>query len=288
MYERQQTWRKAVQAKTSIQREERQREANEATFSPHMYAPRTGAADHTVNDNLRRSSQTHRDRQEKARKEKKEIQQRLQSGSKPNEGSLNHSFVTASTGESAFPTSNYEDFARLMENERATGLSSTSSRGEPTNRELSEIARRTAGLSMNNHLYGSENGDVNIPVSSQQEIFDVDEEPIVEILERERREWHAERVKLIHCIHMQQLELAHRAAAANTQAVEIAKDFAQTVESFEERLVSVEDNVHKEILAIKAIAESLQSTVGMLVNQSSIANGNSNNNNIEANRHSTL
>jgi hypothetical protein len=37
------------------------------------------------------------------------------------------------------------------------------------------------------------------------------------------REWHHERVKLVHCIHMQQLELAQRSVVAHDRAVDIAK-----------------------------------------------------------------
>jgi hypothetical protein len=43
------------------------------------------------------------------------------------------------------------------------------------------------------------------------------------MFERERREWHNERVKLVHCIHIQQLELMQRATAAHERAGDIAK-----------------------------------------------------------------
>ena len=43
------------------------------------------------------------------------------------------------------------------------------------------------------------------------------------MLERERKESHAERVKLIHCIHLQQIELTQRAVASHEKAAEIAK-----------------------------------------------------------------
>ncbi len=69
------------------------------------------------------------------------------------------------------------------------------------------------------------------------------DEPIVELLERERREWHTERIKLLHCIHLQQLELNQRSISAHERAADIAKEFASAIEKFEERLVSVESNV---------------------------------------------
>lgn len=85
----------------------------------------------------------------------------------------------------------------------------------------------------------------------------LDELSVVELLERERRQWHAERIKLIHCIHLQQLELAASASAAQNRASEIAKEFVRAIEGFEERLVNMESNVQKELTAIKAIASDL-------------------------------
>lgn len=81
---------------------------------------------------------------------------------------------------------------------------------------------------------------------------------MVELLEKERREWYAERMKLIQCIHLQQLELTQRSSAAHEVAVDIAKEFARVIEGFEERLANIEDNVGKEISSIKGIAESLK------------------------------
>jgi alpha-N-acetylglucosamine transferase len=37
------------------------------------------------------------------------------------------------------------------------------------------------------------------------------------------REWQSDRVKLIHCIHLQQLELTQRAVASHEKATDIAK-----------------------------------------------------------------
>jgi 4-hydroxy-L-threonine phosphate dehydrogenase PdxA len=95
---------------------------------------------------------------------------------------------------------------------------------------------------------------------------DSDEEAIVETLERERKEWHTERVQLIPCIHMQQLELSQRAIAAQDRAADIAKDFAQVIASFEERLVSIEENVQKELMAVKTITSNLTHAVAALTN----------------------
>ena len=56
-----------------------------------------------------------------------------------------------------------------------------------------------------------------------------DELHVVEMLERERRQWHSERVKLVHCIHLQQLELASRSVAAQERANDIAREFARAI-----------------------------------------------------------
>ncbi|RYG66165.1 hypothetical protein EON64_10375 [archaeon] len=87
------------------------------------------------------------------------------------------------------------------------------------------------------------------------------DEPIVELLERERRQWQSEREKLIQCIHLQQLELSQRSVAAQERAVEIAKDFAQVIEAFEERLITIETNVQREISSLKSITEALLSAL---------------------------
>ena len=42
------------------------------------------------------------------------------------------------------------------------------------------------------------------------------------------------------------------------------KEFARAIESFEERLLSVETSVQREIMAIKSISESLRASVAAL------------------------
>ena len=113
---------------------------------------------------------------------------------------------------------------------------------------------------------------------------------LMELLERERKEWHVERVKLVQCIHLQQLELASRASAAQetagacvcppvyvcvylsvyaslsltlfhhtyittttSAAVTIAKEFAATIERYEERLLEVESRTQTDMAEIKAL-----------------------------------
>ena len=52
---------------------------------------------------------------------------------------------------------------------------------------------------------------------------DEDNIPVVELLEKERKDWQLERLKLIHCIHLQQIELSQRSVAAYDRATDIAK-----------------------------------------------------------------
>lgn len=86
----------------------------------------------------------------------------------------------------------------------------------------------------------------------------------VEVLERERREWRLERIRLMQCIHHQQIELGQRAAAAHERATEIAKEFSKAIEIYEERLVLVENNVQQEIKGIKNITDTLKSSIAAI------------------------
>jgi hypothetical protein len=52
---------------------------------------------------------------------------------------------------------------------------------------------------------------------------DSSDEPVIELLERERKQWQSERERLIQCIHLQQLEMTQRSMAAQERALEIAK-----------------------------------------------------------------
>jgi hypothetical protein len=94
---------------------------------------------------------------------------------------------------------------------------------------------------------------------------------IVQVLERERREWHSERAKLTHCIHLQQVELASRSSAAQETAALIAKEFARVIESFEERLEKVEGRTEQELVSIKELLlkESIGTRSGSSSNSSS-------------------
>ena len=94
----------------------------------------------------------------------------------------------------------------------------------------------------------------------------------IEVLERERREWKLERLRLMHCIHHQQIELAQRASAAHERATEIAKEFSRAIETYEERLLLVENNVQQEIKGMKSITDTLKSTVNQMESGQSFTN----------------
>lgn len=108
---------------------------------------------------------------------------------------------------------------------------------------------------------GSVNEDFEesfMPTGFSDHQQNMEEFTLVRQLEQERKEWSEERCKLMHCLHLQQLELTQRASAAQQRAGEIAKEFARAIEEFETRLLSVETNVQKEILVIKNITENLR------------------------------
>jgi len=125
---------------------------------------------------------------------------------------------------------------------------------------LSTSKERERSMSPNIHLSPSSTMRSTFATSNRH-FYDTfaslqppDDESLVEMIDRERREWHKERMQLVQCIQLQQIELEQRAIAAHDKATEIAKDFARAIVGFEERLFSVEDNVEKEITGLKKIA----------------------------------
>ena len=93
-----------------------------------------------------------------------------------------------------------------------------------------------------------------------------------EVLERVRREWRQERMRLMHCIHHQQIELAQRASAAHERATEIAKEFSRVIDTYEDRLLLVENNVQQEIKGMKTIIDSLKSSATAIESGEYMAN----------------
>lgn len=99
----------------------------------------------------------------------------------------------------------------------------------------------------------------DVPQYELREIDASAEEPLVEVIERERRQWHEERMELLKCIHMQQVELNQRSIAAHERATEIAKELAKTIELFDARLFAVEnsskDQSNQSSLILKSLAD---------------------------------
>lgn len=78
----------------------------------------------------------------------------------------------------------------------------------------------------------------SVPYLLEEEQVDLNNETVIEMLERERLQWQKERLSLVSCIELQQRELSRRAVAVHEKATEIAREFAKTIEMFEERLMT--------------------------------------------------
>ena len=109
----------------------------------------------------------------------------------------------------------------------------------------------SAGENREKELYPPPQFDLKIEIDASAE------EPLVELLERERRAWREERMALVNCIHMQQVELNQRSIAAHDRATEIAKELAKTIELFDSRLYAVENSSRSQADASNTIIKSL-------------------------------
>jgi len=70
---------------------------------------------------------------------------------------------------------------------------------------------------------------------------------IIQLHQRERREWQRERSQLLTVIELQQRELSKRGNTVQERAAEIAREFSKSIMSFEERLVACESpSLHHE------------------------------------------
>mmetsp|Transcript_34205 Transcript_34205/g.32606 ORF Transcript_34205/g.32606 Transcript_34205/m.32606 type:complete len:244 (+) Transcript_34205:66-797(+) len=235
-YEKQLRWKKAVttlsKAAQIREEEEKEKEDNQL-HTPQFYnAPNS-------NDGLakiisEKSSQNHVARQTKARQGKKDTQDRL-----------------------------------LWNSQNKNHINSSQKKLIPPNLDIEKenynLNFEKSYLDSNVRKNKSENSHSNFSYDDDDVGVDGDNDntPLIELLEMERKEWQLERVKLIHCIHLQQLELTQRSAAAHDRATGIAKEFSRAIEGFEERLLLVETSVQKEIMAIKMIAESIKAAVSI-------------------------
>lgn len=234
LYEKQMLWRKAAQMKAE-QTSSKSDTVKDCTFTPTIFTavPPGKAFEAPVREANEVSTQRHVNRQATARKEKQQMEDKLYGKSRRQPPMSPKTIGLASA---YAPTS-------------STREKSDSGAGSEFDSPASE--KKPAKLRMHHEPLG-DLGDL----SNEEELT------IVEVLERERRQWHAERIKLIHCIHLQQLELTASSSAAQERASSIAKEFARAIEGFEERLVNMESNVQKELMAIKTIASQLTGVGG--------------------------
>ena len=131
-----------------------------------------------------------------------------------------------------------------------------------------KISDNSVSNNNNNYNNNNYNKDGNAGEFREKELYpppqfdlkEIDasaEEPLVELLERERRAWREERMALVNCIHMQQVELNQRSIAAHDRATEIAKELAKTIELFDSRLYAVENSSRAQADASNTILKSL-------------------------------
>ncbi len=243
-YEKQLLWKLASSKKAEKLREEHNT-SKESSFQPKFYSnSNVKKFEGHARELTEASGQRHVDRQIKARKERDHIIE----GNKISESR---------------PESKTKHVPEMIE------YDSDNVDDEEDESERGYLNAHLEHTSNDNSNISEGNNNANDTLSEDGST--VTEEPVVELLERERKEWQSEREKLIQCIHLQQLELTQRSLAAHERAVDIAKEFAKAIEMFEDRLVSVESSVQREILSIKSIAEAI-----LIATTANNSNGSSN------------
>lgn len=249
LYEKQMQWRKASASKAQ---QSTTRDATNCTFTPTFYTQQSTVKsfEGPARELTESASKVFVERNARARKEKQQMEDKLYGRNKKPTAIP----ITAPSSSSSSTGNAY------------TGISSSNEHAE---KSASPTAVQTAASEFDSpmsekqlrdtmHKYAPNDG----AAGDSSDLNAMDELSVVDMLERERRQWHAERIKLIHCIHLQQLELAASSSAAQSRASEIAKEFARTIEGFEERLVHMESSVQKELMAIKAVASELVKSSG--------------------------
>jgi hypothetical protein len=197
----------------------------------------------------------HVDRYEKARQMKEEAERKMYGKKKPTTNSQRSTHLYSTQVKNIITTNTNSNYSNTNSTQDSTGM------------VIDDLAMGTPAVN------GADGGgmDGSGPFTyadlhnnnSNQDVRAADVEAalarefsVVEVLERERREWAAERIKLVQCIHLQQMELAARASAAQETAATIAKEFASTIEVYEERLLNVEAMVMMEMKDMKALLNS--------------------------------
>ena len=93
-------------------------------------------------------------------------------------------------------------------------------KGKIPSRKSKTKQRKNSGAKLNSDpssFFFSSGSNSSVVSNSESSL-----EPIVELLEKERRQWSNERGRLIQCIHLQQLELNQRSIAGHEKASQIA------------------------------------------------------------------
>ena len=83
------------------------------------------------------------------------------------------------------------------------------------------------------------------------------EETFFEQLQRERRDWQRERLRMQQVIELQQNEIGKRGDAVETRAMDIATSFTAAVGSFEQRLIALETSMQTAIREMRAEVKTL-------------------------------
>lgn len=268
----------------SMQSQEAQKKSEEkekeCTFAPTIFTVPVKEFDGTARRLTDESGKAHIARQAKARKEKVEQQSKVmwKGLRKSSGGGLPTSTAAGAPNSKNSVISISRETLGMTQTKGADGEGSGGSSREDLQGEMERAHAPTQGH--NSHpgyglgvLGGANNLESGLhphdsPLSNlmrtslEGDDADLhsmqDDISVVEILERERRQWHAERIKLIHCIHLQQLELAARSSAAQERATDIAKEFARAIDGFEQRLVAMETNSQKELQAIRSVVEAMR------------------------------
>ena len=252
LYEKQMEWRKAAASKAA--QSTTKDVTKDCTFTPTFYTQLSTVKpfDGPARDLTESAGKVFVERNARARREKQMMEDKLFGRNRKSTAAATSaaplSMPTAPSSSSK-PSTASRAAAAGSASPSGAGVPPTRSKGSECESPMTEKQLHETLLKYGNGAGGNpESGD----------LYSMDDMSVVEILEHERRQWHSERIKLIHCIHLQQLELAASASAAQGRASEIAREFARAIEGFEERLVSMEGNVQKELLAIKAIANNLE------------------------------
>lgn len=257
------------------------------TFQPHFHTSKDTNNKYKVNERAREltvaSGSRHIERQQHAREVKEENEKKILGQFKKTSKEKNKDRHDASLNVcgdgyvhhmSGNPDDEYSSLninvstneAKSDANDEESNLDTPDNNNNTTSREEGDVKEDKEVPPLPSSQISSPLASFKLPddqYTDLPKIFDtelnMDEVSIVQLLERERQSWHAERLQLAQCIHLQQRELQERSSAAQETAAMIAKEFARAIETFEQRIVAIESTVEKEVKGIREVAEDLRS-----------------------------